>query len=235
MLEVRSVDAYYEDLQVLWSASLKVDRGKILALIGSNGAGKSTLLKAIMGLATLRSGEINFQGERIDKLPTHEIVKRGISLVPEGRRLFSLLTVEDNLLFGAYTCKEKKEKKSRLENIFQMFPKLKERRKQLAVTLSGGEQQMCAIGRALMSNPKLLLLDEPSTGLSPLIKDEVFESIRKINKEMTVTILLAEQDVYHALELADRCEVMDSGKITLSGTAEELLNSPSVRKAYLGI
>jgi len=234
MLEVNRINVYYGDLQVLWDISLKVDEGEIVALCGSNGAGKSTLLKTISGLLSPRSGSIRFFGERIDGHQPYEIVRKGISLVPEGRRIFPYMTVVDNLKLGAHTQKDERGKEESLKLVYEIFPVLKERKNQLAGTLSGGEQQMLAIGRALMSHPKLLLLDEPSIGLAPIIRERIFEVIREVRKR-GITILLAEQNVYQTLKLADRAYVLENGRVVLTGTGEEVLQNENVKKAYLGI
>ena len=204
-----------------------------VALIGANGAGKSTTMQSIMGLIHPRSGEIYYNGERIDKMSTHSIVKMGMTEVPEGRHIFQELTVIENIMLGAYTVKDREQKKKDLEKVFELFPRLQERRNQVAGTLSGGEQQMLAISRALMSKPKLLLLDEPSMGLSPLLVDEVFDIIKEIHNQGT-TILLVEQNAEKALRIADKAYVLETGNITLSGTGKELRNNELVIKAYLG-
>jgi branched-chain amino acid transport system ATP-binding protein len=232
MLEVESLDVYYGDIQVLWDVSLKVDRGEIVALIGSNGAGKTTLLKTIAGLLKPASGSINYLNERIDKLPPHKIVERGVALVPEGRGLFPHMTVYENLLMGAYTQRE--NSREVLNWVYEIFPILKERSRQLASTLSGGEQQMLAIARSLMSNPKLLMLDEPSQGLGPKVVIRILDTVKMIN-ERGVTIMLVEQSAPFALELADRVYVIENGRIVHSGRSEEIRSLEDVKKAYLGL
>jgi len=235
MLKVKDVDVFYGELQVLHRVNLEVKKGEIVALIGSNGSGKTTLLRAISGLIPIASGSIEFEGSSINKLSPEEIVKKGIVQVPEGRALFPKMTVEENLLLGAYTVRDKTRKKEILNEVYALFPILKQRRKQLAGTLSGGEAQMLAIGRALMANPKLLLLDEPSFGLAPKLVLEVLNTIRRMNKEMGLTVLLAEQNVHLALELCDRGYVIANGTVELEGPSEKLKNDEKVKKVYLGI
>jgi len=232
MLKVDNINVSYGALQVVWGVSFEVRKGEIISLIGPNGAGKSTILKTIAGLLKPMSGSITFMDERIDRLPVHEVIKRGISLVMEGRRLFPEMTVLENLEMGAYTCWDKRQ--DTLEWIFQIFPILKERRNQKAKTMSGGEQQMLAIARALMSRPKLLMLDEPSLGLAPRIVFHIFDILRTLNEE-GISILLVEQNVKHALELANRGYVIENGRIVLQGEGKELLRNEHVKKAYLGI
>jgi len=232
MLEVESLNVFYGDVQILWDVSLRVDEGEIVALIGSNGAGKTTLLKTIAGLLKPASGSINYFNERIDKLPPHKIVEKGIALVPEGRGLFPHMTVYENLLMGAYT--QHKNNKEVLSWIYEIFPILKERSKQLASTLSGGEQQMLAIARSLMSNPKLLMLDEPSQGLGPKVVIKILDTVKMIN-ERGVTIMLVEQSALFALDLANRVYVMENGRIVRSGKSEEIKSLEEVKKAYLGL
>lgn len=234
MLEVDGVSASYGNVQILWNVSLNVKEGEIVTILGPNGAGKTTLVKTILGLLRPNSGSIKFFDRRIDKLPTYEIVDVGIVLVPEGREIFPKMTVYENLLLGAYGKEAEKNKDQSLETIFQIFPVLKERRKQLAQTLSGGEQQMLAIARGLMSKPKLLIMDEPSLGLAPMLVQKIFNSMREIN-ERGVTILLVEQNVHRALEIADRGYLLESGKMVLSGDWNELLANEHVKKAYLGL
>lgn len=233
LLEVKDINVYYGVIQALKGISLEVNEGEIVALIGANGAGKSTTMQSIMGLIHPRSGEIYYNGERIDKVSTHQIVKMGMTEVPEGRHIFQELTVLENIMLGAYTVKDREEKKKDLEKVFNLFPRLLERKNQIAGTLSGGEQQMLAISRALMSKPKLLLLDEPSMGLSPILVDEVFDIIKEIHNQGT-TILLVEQNAEKALRIADKAYVLETGNITLSGTGKELRNNELVIKAYLG-
>jgi len=234
LLEVDGVSASYGNVQILWNVSLNVKEGEIVTILGPNGAGKTTLVKTILGLLRPNSGSIKFFDRRIDKLPTYEIVDVGIVLVPEGREIFPKMTVYENLLLGAYGKEAEKNKDQSLETIFQIFPVLKERRKQLAQTLSGGEQQMLAIARGLMSKPKLLIMDEPSLGLAPMLVQKIFNSMREIN-ERGVTILLVEQNVHRALEIADRGYLLESGKMVLSGDWNELLANEHVKKAYLGL
>ena len=232
MLEVKGIDVYYGAIHALKGLSLEVEEGSIVTLIGANGAGKTTTLKSISGLLRPRNGAIMFKGSDI-KVAPEKIVGLGISQVPEGRRVFSTMTVLENLEMGAYLRKDKKGIESDLENVFTRFPRLKERRKQTAGTLSGGEQQMLAIGRALMARPELMLMDEPSMGLAPLLVKEIFEIIKDINARGT-TILLVEQNANMALSIANRAYVIETGEIVLEGTAEQLINSEEVKKAYLG-
>ncbi|RLI12676.1 MAG: ABC transporter ATP-binding protein [Candidatus Hecatellales archaeon] len=234
MLEVSQVNVFYGGLQALWDVSLRVDEGERVVLLGSNGAGKTTLLKTISGLLRPRSGQIRFLGDRIDRLPPYKIVEKGISHVPEGRRLFPDMTVLENLMLGAYTPEAERHIDEMLEKVYSMFPILKERRNQLAETLSGGEQQMLAIGRALMSNPKMLLLDEPSTGLGPIPMEKVLNVLEQINRE-GVTILLVEQNIHYALKLAQRVYLLENGRIIASGSKEEIMRDEKIKKAYIGI
>ncbi|MFH1058499.1 MAG: ABC transporter ATP-binding protein [Pseudomonadota bacterium] len=235
MLEVRGVTVRYSGLPVLREASISVAQGQSVAVVGSNGAGKSTLLKAIMGAARVgQEGGISFLGQEIKGLRTEEIVRRGLIYVPEDRKLFKVLPVEENLLLGAFVVDDEATKKRNLEYVYNLFPRLKERRRQAAGSLSGGEQQMAAIGRGLMSDPKLLMLDEPSLGLAPRMVSEVFETVRKLRQEGR-TVILVEQNVREALELADYAYIVQTGRIRHEGTAEELLGSDVVRKAFLGL
>lgn len=234
MLEVNSIEVSYGDVQVLWGVSLRVERGEIVALIGPNGAGKTTTVKTIAGLLRPKSGYIKFLGNKIDGQPSYRIMITGIALVPEGRMLFPRMTTLDNLLLGAYTRRAREKLSDTLEWIYQLFPVLKERRGQLAETLSGGEQQMLAIARGLMSRPTLLMLDEPSLGLAPMLVIGVFDIIKRLREE-GVTILLIEQNVYHALEMADRGYVLEEGRVVLEGKGRELLTSEHVKKTYLGL
>ncbi|AZT91706.1 ABC transporter ATP-binding protein [Caldicellulosiruptor changbaiensis] len=227
------MDVFYGAIQALFSVSLEVDEGEIVTLIGANGAGKSTLLKTISGLLKPRTGSIYFENEDLTKKSPIEIVKSGISHVPEGRRVFPEMTVIENLELGAYVRKDRSEVEKDLKIVFERFPRLYERRNQLAGTLSGGEQQMLAIGRALMSRPRLLLLDEPSMGLAPILVSEIFEIIKEINARGT-TILLIEQNANMALSVANRAYVIETGRIVLSGTSQEVASNPDVKKAYLG-
>lgn len=233
MLKVNNINVFYGAIHAIHDLSLEVNDGEIVTLIGANGAGKTSTLRAISGLNTIKSGEITYDGKLISNLGAHKIVANGISQVPEGRRVFGDQTVEENLLLGAYLVKNKAEIKESMEKVFNWFPRVKERRKQFAGTLSGGEQQMLAIGRALMGNPKLLLLDEPSMGLAPIVVEEIFEIIKEIRKSGT-TILLVEQNANAALQIADRGYVVETGSVVLDGLAEDLLHDDSVRKAYLG-
>ncbi|MDD2511365.1 MAG: ABC transporter ATP-binding protein [Syntrophomonas sp.] len=233
MLEVKGIDVYYGAIHALKGLSLEVEEGSIVTLIGANGAGKTTTLKSISGLLRPKNGAIMFKGNDISKVAPEKIVGLGISQVPEGRRVFSTMSVLENLEMGAYLRKDKKGIESDLENVFTRFPRLKERRKQTAGTLSGGEQQMLAIGRALMARPELMLMDEPSMGLAPLLVKEIFEIIKDINARGT-TILLVEQNANMALSIANRAYVIETGEIVLEGTSEQLINSEEVKKAYLG-
>ena len=233
MLKIDNIHVYYGAIHALKGVSLEVHKGEIVTLIGANGAGKSTTLRTVSGLLAPKSGSISFLGENIAGMPAHEIVKHGISQVPEGRRIFAEMSVQENLEMGAFTRKDKAGVEKDFEIVYNRFPRLKERRKQQAGTLSGGEQQMLAMGRALMSRPKLLLLDEPSMGLAPLLIKEIFSIIEDINREGT-TILLVEQNANMALSIAHRAYVMETGRITLQGAAKELAASEDVRKAYLG-
>jgi len=232
MLEVKNIDVYYGNIHALKDINLKVEDGEIVTLIGANGAGKTTTLKTISGLINPKNGEILFNGERISSLNASQIVKLGISHVPEGRRIFANMTVMENLEMGAFIRKDTKNIADDYDKVFSLFPRLKERRKQIAGTLSGGEQQMLAIGRALMSRPKLLLLDEPSMGLAPLVVKEIFSIIRDINESGT-TILLVEQNVNMALNAANRAYIIKNGRIELEGDSKLLLNEEDIRKAYL--
>ena len=233
MLEVKDLEVYYGVICALKGISFYVNEGEIVSLIGANGAGKTTTMQSVIGLLPKKAGSVIFNGTDITKMPCHKIVQSGMTQVPEGRRIFQELTVYENLLMGAYTNKDQQKFKSDLENIYDRFPRLAERRNQIAGTLSGGEQQMLAMGRALMCHPKLLMLDEPSMGLSPLLVDQVFELIKDINKDGT-TVLLVEQNAGKSLAISDRAYVMETGKIVLSGTGAELAASEMVRKAYLG-
>lgn len=233
MLEVKDLEVYYGVICALKGISFEVNEGEIVSLIGANGAGKTTTMQSVIGLLPKKAGSVMFNGTDITKMPCHKIVHAGMTQVPEGRRIFQELTVYENLLMGAYTNKDQQKFKDDLETIYARFPRLAERRNQIAGTLSGGEQQMLAMGRALMCHPKLLMLDEPSMGLSPLLVDQVFELIKDINKDGT-TVLLVEQNAGKSLAISDRAYVMETGKIVLSGTGAELAASEMVRKAYLG-
>ena len=232
MLEVNDIKVYYGMIQAIKGVSFHVDEGEVIALIGANGAGKTTILHTVSGLLTPKEGTITFEGQDLVKIPGHKIVSMGMAHVPEGRRVFAQLSVLQNLMMGAYTRKDKEEITQTLETVFDRFPRLKERQNQTAGTLSGGEQQMLAMGRALMSHPKLIVMDEPSMGLSPLYVNEIFDIIRKINAD-GVTVLLVEQNAKKALSIANRAYVLETGKIVLSGDAKELMNDDSVKKAYL--
>lgn len=233
MLHIEDLQVYYGAINAVKGISFDVEKGEIIALIGANGAGKTTILHTVSGLIRAKSGKIVFNGTDITKTKAHKIVTMGMAHVPEGRRIFQGLTVYENLMLGAYTRKDDSEKKSSLENVFKRFPRLEERRTQVAGTLSGGEQQMLAMGRALMSHPEIILMDEPSMGLSPLYVSEIFDIIREVNESGT-TVLLVEQNAKKALSIANRAYVLETGKIALSGKAEDLINDESVRKAYLG-
>ena len=233
LLEIKDLEVYYGVIQALKGISFEVNEGEIVTLIGANGAGKTTTMQSIMGLIPAKSGSIVYDGQDISKVPSHKIVHLGMTQVPEGRRIFQELTVYENLLMGAYSQKDKKQIANDIENIYKRFPRLKERKDQISGTLSGGEQQMLAMGRAMMSRPKLLMLDEPSMGLSPKLVDEVFEIIKEFHNSGT-TVLLVEQNAGKSLAISDRAYVLENGKIVLSGTGEELAQSDSVKKAYLG-
>ena len=234
LLEMNEVEAAYGDFQALFNITLTVNRGEIVTLIGANGAGKTTTLRVISGLLRSKRGTVKFQGQEISKTPVHEIVARGISHVPEGRQLFPYMTVEEHLVLGAYVDRTRPKIPRLLEEQYAMFPRLKERRKQAAGTLSGGEQQMLAIARGLMSEPKLLLLDEPSLGLAPKLVDEVFQKIQQIG-EKGVTVMVVEQNVVDGLSVSSRGYVVENGAILLQGASSDLLNNAQVRAAYLGL
>ena len=233
LLEVKDLEVYYGVIRALKGISFHVDRGEIVSLIGANGAGKTTTMQSVIGLIPKKSGTVTFDGTDITRTPCHKIVRLGMTQVPEGRRIFQELSVYENLLMGAYTVQDNARFKRDLEAIFTRFPRLAERRNQIAGTLSGGEQQMLAMGRAIMCRPKLLMLDEPSMGLSPLLVDQVFEIIQDINRDGT-TVLLVEQNAGKSLAISHRTYVMENGSIVLSGTGAELAASEKVRKAYLG-
>jgi len=236
MLRVQSLNAFYGNIQALRGISLHVDEGEIVTLLGANGAGKTTLLNTICGLITSRKGKVTFRDGDITKLSPEKIVKLGISQVPEGRQLFGDLTVLENLILGSYLYyhKRKKEVYKQLDTIFEIFPILKERQKQYAGTLSGGEQQMLAVGRALMSKPTLLLLDEPSMGLAPRIVSDIFKVVTQLRNEQNTTVLLVEQNAHVALDVADRGYILETGRIVLQGTSQELLENKEIKRAYLG-
>lgn len=249
MLETKDVTVRYDTAMVLDEASLKVDKGELVGLVGPNGAGKTTLLRAISGLINWEKevlkgtrqaditfeGKIEFEGESIEKLSASEIAKRGLLLCPERGRPFAEITVKDNLLAGAYLCKDKNEINESLKKVYELFPRLKERENQISGTLSGGERQMLALGRALMRKPKFMLVDEPSSGLAPMLKEDLFKRMEEIYRELGVTILLAEQDISFAFNLSGRNYVMSRGHVIAHGTAEELLKDETIRKTYLGL
>ena len=232
ILKVDNINVYYGAIHAIKGVSFEVNEGEIVTLIGANGAGKSTTLQTVSGLLRSRTGSIEFNGENISHVPAHKLVYKGLAQVPEGRRIFLQMSVEENLEMGAFTQKNAGIDAD-LESVYEQFPRLRERKKQIAGTLSGGEQQMLAMGRALMSHPKLLMLDEPSMGLAPILVEQIFDIIRQLHKNGT-TILLVEQNAQMALSVADRAYVLETGKITLSGTGKELAESDEVRKAYLG-
>ncbi|MBQ5678119.1 MAG: ABC transporter ATP-binding protein [Clostridia bacterium] len=232
LLQVDNIEVYYGVIKALKGISFEVNKGEIVALIGANGAGKTTILHTVTGLLKPKTGKISFKGNDITKVPAHKIVTMGMAHVPEGRRIFSQLSVLDNIKLGAFTRKDKEEIEETLNYVYERFPRLKERKNQIAGTLSGGEQQMLAMGRALMSKPEFVLMDEPSMGLSPLLVSEIFEIIKAINENGT-TVLLVEQNAKKALSIADRAYVLETGNIVLSGDAKDLMNDESVKKAYL--
>ena len=233
MLEIEDLEVYYGAINAIKGISFNVEQGEVIALIGANGAGKTTILHTITGLVSAKRGSIRFNGKELTKTPAHKIVGMGMAHVPEGRRVFAQLSVYENLMLGAYTRKDKAEINESLEHIYERFPRLKERLTQSAGTLSGGEQQMLAMGRALMSKPSIILMDEPSMGLSPLYVSEIFDIIQEINKSGT-TVLLVEQNAKKALSIANRAYVLETGNIALSGDAHELMDNEQVKKAYLG-
>jgi branched-chain amino acid transport system ATP-binding protein len=234
MLKINQIDVSYGDVQVLWEVSFEVKEKEILVLVGANGAGKSTTLRTISGLLHPSKGSIEFNGSRLDQIPDHKVIEQGIAHVPEGRRLFPEMTVEENLIMGSLSPKAKSRRLQTLKEVYGLFPRLEERRKQLSRTLSGGEQQMCAIARGLMALPVLLLLDEPSLGLSPILVHDIFQIVERINQE-GVTVLLVEQNVKHTLSICHRAYVLENGRVVMEGTGKELLDNPHVREAYLGI
>ena len=233
MLEVKNLEVYYGVIQTIKGISFHVEEGEVIALIGANGAGKTTTLQTITGMLNAKAGSIQFEGTELTKIPGHKIVSMGMAHVPEGRRVFAQLSVLENLKLGAYTRKDKTEIEESLKRVYKSFPRLEERKNQLAGTLSGGEQQMLAMGRALMSKPRIVLMDEPSMGLSPIFVEEIFNIIKEISAEGT-TVLLVEQNAKKALSIADRAYVLETGKIVLEGDAKDLLNDESIKKAYLG-
>ena len=234
MLEVKDLQVSYGMIQAIKGVSFEVNQGEVIALIGANGAGKTTILHTVTGLLAPKAGSIMFEGQDITKVPAHKIVSMGMAHVPEGRRVFAQLSVYDNLKMGAYTRTDKNEIEESLEMVYKRFPRLEERKNQMAGTLSGGEQQMLAMGRALMSKPKIILMDEPSMGLSPIFVNEIFNIIQDVSASGT-TVLLVEQNAKKALSIADRAYVLETGKIVLSGNASDLINDDSVKKAYLGV
>ncbi|HIT67331.1 MAG TPA: ABC transporter ATP-binding protein [Candidatus Merdisoma merdipullorum] len=233
MLEIKDIEVFYGVIQAIKGVSFEVNEGEIIALIGANGAGKTTTLQTITGLISPKKGQIFFEGQDITHIPAHKIVSMGMAHVPEGRRVFAQLSVLDNLKLGAFTRKDKEEVEETLIRVYKRFPRLEERKNQIAGTLSGGEQQMLAMGRALMSHPKILLMDEPSMGLSPIFVNEIFDIIQEVSKSGT-TVLLVEQNAKKALSIADRGYVLETGRIVLEGNAKELLDNDQVKKAYLG-
>ncbi len=233
MLEIKDLEVCYGVIRAIKGISFEVNQGEVIALIGANGAGKTTILHTITGLVPAKSGSILFEGKELTKMPAHKIVSMGMAHVPEGRRIFQQLSVLENLKLGAYTRKDKNEIAQSLKMVYERFPRLEERKNQVAGTLSGGEQQMLAMGRALMSKPRIILMDEPSMGLSPLLVSEIFDIIKVISESGT-TVLLVEQNAKKALSIADRAYVLETGNITLSGKASDLMNNESVQKAYLG-
>ena len=234
MLELNNLNAGYGSFQALFSVNLEVKKGEAIAVIGPNGAGKTTLLRTISGMLPVQSGNLSMEGTSLKDVPPYRIIDFGIAHVPENRRLFSSMSIEDNLRMGAFTPNARPHFEERLDFIFDLFPRLKERRNQIAGTLSGGEQQMCAIGRALMSSPKLLLMDEPSAGLAPVIVNQVFQLVQQI-RDQGLTVLIVEQNIEQVLKIVDRAYLMEVGAIKISGKAEELIQSESIRKAYVGL
>lgn len=233
MLEIKDLEVYYGVIQAIKGVSFEVNQGEVIALIGANGAGKTTILQTITGLLSPKKGSVIFEGQDLTKIPAHKIVSLGMAHVPEGRRVFSDLSVLENLKMGAFTRKDKNEINESLQKVYARFPRLEERKNQRAGTLSGGEQQMLAMGRALMSNPKIILMDEPSMGLSPILVNEIFDIIQSVSKSGT-TVLLVEQNAKKALSIADRAYVLETGNIVLEGSSGDLLNNDSIKKAYLG-
>ena len=234
MLEVENISSGYGMVQILHEVSFKVQEKEIVSIIGPNGSGKTTLVKTVMGFLKAQTGEVKFKGENIGKTATSDIVKIGLTMIPEGREIFPRMTVEENLLIGAYTIKDKAKVKDTEERVFQIFPVLKKKKKALAQTLSGGEQQMLVICRSLMSNPQLLILDEPSLGLAPIIVEKVLDTVRTINEE-GVTVLLVEQNIHDSLNVANRAYVLEEGKIVLEGRSRELLSNSHIKEVYLGL
>jgi branched-chain amino acid transport system ATP-binding protein len=234
VLKIEHIDVFYGDLQVLWDVSFEVNKGEIVVLLGANGAGKSTTLKTISSLLTPEKGTISFEGKRLDEVPAHQVIEFGVAHVPEGRRLFPEMTVEENLITGSLKREAKIKRDETMKTVYELFPRLHERRKQNAGTLSGGEQQMLAVGRGLMSLPKLLMFDEPSLGLAPILVSEIFHMVENIRKQ-GVTVLLVEQNVKHTLAMCDRAYILENGRVTMTGTSKELLNNDHIKQAYLGL
>ena len=234
LLEIEKIDASYGDVQVIFELSLKVEKKEVVSIIGGNGAGKSTLLRTISGLMKTNAGRISFDGKAIHSEPPENIVTHGVVHVPEGRRLFPLMSVKDNLLVGAYNARARGETEKTLAEVYELLPRLAERQSQLAMTLSGGEQQMVAIGRGLMAKPQLLMLDEPSLGLAPILIKDIFKTVRQI-ADHGITVLMVEQDVRHSLSLSDRGYVLEHGRVVMEGKADQLIDDPHIKKAYLGI
>jgi branched-chain amino acid transport system ATP-binding protein len=234
MLRVENIDVFYGDLQILWDVSFEVNEGEIVALVGANGSGKSTTLKTISGLLSPANGSIMFQDQQLNLIPANKIIEHGVAHVPEGRRLFPEMSVRENLIMGSLSPSAKAKRNETMEWVFGLFPRLREREKQMAGTLSGGEQQMVAVGRGLMALPKLIMFDEPSLGLSPILVADIFRIIRRINKE-GVTVLVTEQNTKQSLETSDRGYVLENGRVVLSGSGQELLDNEHVKQAYLGI
>ncbi len=235
MLQVDNIDVYYGDVQVLRGITLDVKDKELVAVIGANGAGKTTLIRTITGLLKPRKGAIHFDGRCLSEMPGHRIVSQGVVQVPEGRLLFPEMTVLENLQMGAFQVRDKRAYADHLDMVYQLFPRLKEREKQFAGTLSGGEQQMVAVGRALMSSPKMILFDEPSLGLSPKLVQSIFEMVVRINKELGITVLLVEQNVQHSCQISDRAFVIENGEVVLYGCGADMLQNEHVRRAYLGL
>lgn len=235
MLKVNGIDVAYGDVQVLKDVTLDVQEKELVAVIGANGAGKTTLMRTISGLLKPKKGFIEFQGTRISELEPHKVTEQGVVQVPEGRLLFPQMSVRENLEMGAFTLKDKNEIAERMKTVYELFPRLKEREKQAAGTMSGGEQQMVAVGRALMSSPKFMMFDEPSLGLAPKLVIQIFDLVVKINKELGITVLLVEQNVQHSCQISDRAFVVENGEVVISGTGAEMLENPHVRRAYLGL
>lgn len=234
MLKVNGIDVYYGDLQVLWDVSFEVTEKEIVVLIGANGAGKSTTIRTISSLLTPKKGSIEFNGVRLDQIPSHKIIEQGIVHVPEARRLFPEMTVEENLIMGSLCSEAKAKRYETMERVYELFSRLRERRKQEAGTLSGGEQQMLAVGRGLMSLPHLMMFDEPSLGLAPILVQDIFDMVKRINEE-GVTVLLVEQNVRQTLKMCHRAYALENGRVVLEGTGQELMDNEHVREAYLGI